>query len=504
MGLSMAQYEDIKQKILQGLTDRQIAKSVGRRRATISEIRKGVYQLEESQKFPDWMNLLNWDEVLKDISLKHPMSLIWEEFASQLTSYSNFTRYVNKKFPQLNIAEYTHRSFNPGERVEVDWAGDVVEWMDPRTGKINKTYIFVGCCGYSQLIFAKAYQSMKEIDFLSAHEAMFNFYGGVFEVICPDNTKTAVIKANKYDPDLNQEYDRFTKHYGVTVAPARVYSPKDKALVEGSVKLVQRYFRWRNRKVTFTSLNEINRSLKEVCEIINNKVHTRFKISRQEMFNVEEKLKLKPLPEVKYELCETKFCKVHPDGTICLNQRYYSVPYLLVGETVFAKTYANTVEIFHDLKSVAVHQRQLKSVGSKSILPEHTPEASQAYRNTTVQFVIQQAKFIAPEFKEFIEELLLESPCGNLRRAQGFLREARSAKGKVSAEVFSKILNKALGDIKRFNQVRVEKFKNYLRLYIEETFERPLDDQIKRNLNNPMLRKNQQSQQIQGEKLCLQ
>lgn len=490
MGLSMAQYEDIKQKINQGLTDRQIAKSVGRRRSTISAIRQGLYKINEGQKLPDWMGLINWDEVLKDIGLKHPISLIWEESASKLTSYSNFTRYLHKKFPQLKIEEYTHRQFNPGERVEVDWAGDVVEWIEPNSGKINKSYVFVGCLGYSQLIFAKAFNSMKEIDFLSAHESMFNFYGGVPEVICPDNTKTAVIKSNKYDPDLNEEYNRFTKYYGVTVAPARVYSPKDKALVEGAVKLVQRYFRWRSRKITFTTLAEINKLLKEICEIINNKVHTRFKVSRQEMYNLEEAKKLKPLPALKYELCETKFCKVHPDGTICLNLRYYSVPYLLVGQSVFAKIYANTIEIFHKLERVAVHPRLFKYKGEKSILSEHTPEASQAYRNTTVQYVIQQAMFIEPVFKEFIEALLLESPCGNLRKAQGFVREARVVRGKVSSELFRKILIASLQDLQRYNQVRVERFKNYLQNYLKENLASPIGDQIIRGQDNPMLRKN--------------
>jgi hypothetical protein len=419
------------------------------------------------------------------------MSLIWQDFASQLTSYSNFTRYLNKKFPHLKIQEYTHRQFKPGERVEVDWAGDVIEWLDPKTGKINKAYIFVGCLGYSQLIFARAYNSMKEIDFLSAHESMFNFYGGVTEVICPDNAKTAVIKANKYDPDLNEEYNRFTKHYGVTVAPARIYSPKDKAFVEGAVKLIQRYFRWKNRKNTLTSLGEINKSLKEIYEIINSKIHTRFKISRNEMFNIEESKVLKPIPEIKYELCETKFCKVHPDGTICLNLRYYSVPYLLVGESVFVKIYSNTIEIFHKLKSVAVHPRLFKYKGEKSILSEHTPEASQAYKNTTVQFVIQQSLFIDPLLKEFIEGLLLASPCGNLRRAQGFIREARIVKGKVSSEVFRQILIKSLSEMQRYNQVRVEKFKNYLKHYLEENLDRPVGDQIKRGQDNPMLRRNQ-------------
>jgi hypothetical protein len=238
-------------------------------------------------------------------------------------------------------------------------------------------------------------------------------------------------------------------------------------------------------------MGEINNSLKQICEIINNKVHTRFKISRQEMFNIEEQKVLKPLPEVKYELCDTKFCKVHPDGTICLNLRYYSVPYLLVGESVFVKTYSNSVEIFHKLKKVAVHQRLSKFKGEKSILVEHIPESSQAYKNTTVQFIVQQALFIDPHFKDFIERLLQESPCGNLRKAQGFVREARIIKGKISSELFHIILIKSLNEMHRFNQIRVEKFKNYLKHYLEENLEQPVFDHIKRGQDNPMLRRNQ-------------
>lgn len=492
MGLSMAKYEDIKQKINQGLSDRQIAKALGKRRSLISKIRKGLYNYEKQQKFPDWMNLVNWDDVLKDIGLKHPLTLIWEDAANQLTSYSNFTKYLYKKFPKLSIEEYTHRHFNPGERVEVDWAGDVIEWQEIQSDKINKAYIFVGCLGYSQLIFAKAYLSMKEIDFLTAHEAMFNYYGGVPEVICPDNTKTAVIKANKYDPDLNEEYNRFTKHYGITVVPARVYSPKDKAFVEGAVKLIQRYFRWKARKITFNSLGEINKLLKEICEVINNKIHTRFKISRRERFNLEESGKLKPLPEIKYELCDTKFCKVHPDGTVLVHLRYYSVPYNLVGESVFIKIYSKTIEIYHKLEQVAVHPRLFKNKGEKSIDDKHIPEASQVYRNTTVQFVIQQAMFIDPLFKEFIEELLKESPCGNLRKAQGFVREARIIKGKISTNGFKKVLYNSLSNLQKDGQIRVEKFKNYLKFYMDKNILPTLEENIIRDLNNPMLRKNQQ------------
>ncbi len=487
----MTQYEDIKQKINQGMTDRQIAKAVGKRRSKISEIRKGMFEFSDQKKWPDWMDQVPWDEVTLNIALKHPLSLIWEESAKHLTSYSNFTRYLYKKFPQIKIKDYTHRQFNPGERSEVDWAGLTPEWIDPRDGKIHKAYIFVSALGYSQLIFANAYSSMKEIDFLSAHEAMFEFYNGVTEVICPDNTKTAVIKANKYDPDLNEEYNRFTKHYGVTVAPARVYSPKDKSLVEGSVKLVQRYFNWLTRKTTFTSIAEINKLLKQVVNIINNKSHSKFKISRQEMFNLEEKSKLKPLPSIKYELSETKFCKVHPDGTICINLSYYSVPYLLVGKTVFVKIYANIIEIYHELQKVAVHQRLFKYRGEKSILLEHIPEAAQAYRSATAQNLIHQAGYIDLTLKEFIEDLLKESPTGNLRRAQGFIVAARQIKKKASSTEFKIILIKSLTDLQKYNQVRVENFKNYLKQYLDEVISRPSGQVIQRDHSNPMLRKNQ-------------
>lgn len=493
MGLSMAQYEDIIQKINQGMSDRQIAKSVGKRRSKISEIRQGQFEFNPNEpKLPTWTKEINWENILKDIGLKHPVSLIWEECAKHLTSYSNFTRYLNIKYPQLKISDYTHRQFNPGERVEVDWAGDVVEWIDPVSGKIQKSYIFVGCLGYSQLIFAKAYGSMKEIDFLSAHEAMFEFYGGASEVICPDNTKTAVIKSHKYDPDLNQEYNNFTKHYGITVAPARVYSPKDKALVEGAVKLVQRYFRWLSRRYTFTSLAEINKILKQVIETINNKLHTRFKISRQEMFNLEEKAKLKPLPSVKYELCESKFCKVHPDGTVYVKSRFYSVPFNLVGAEVFVKIFTNTVEIYHKLEQIAVHARLYTHPGARSLHAEHLPEAAQAYRSTTVQFLIQQSAFIDPVFKEFITSQLQENPSGNLRKCQGFVAAARSMKCKVANDVFKEAIIKAVSEMHRFNHYRVEKFKNYLRQHTTEVMHPvPVGDHIKRNHSNPMLKKNQ-------------
>ncbi len=116
-----------------------------------------------------------------------------------------------------------------------------------------------------------------------------------------------------------------------------MYSPKDKALAEGCVKIIMRYFWWRYRRHTFTSVLEINKALEVIITEINNKIHTRFKVSRWELFLAEEKSKLKTLPTEKYNLCESKNCKVHPDGMIALEHHYYSVPYENIGKEVLVR-----------------------------------------------------------------------------------------------------------------------------------------------------------------------
>ena len=167
------------------------------------------------------------------------------------------------------------------------------------------------------------------------------------------------------------------------------------------------------------------------------------------------------------------------------------MPYLLVGKTVFVKIYANIIEIYHELQKIAVHSKLIKYKGEKSILSEHIPEAAKAYRSSTVQSLIQQANYLDPLLKDFIENLLKESPSGNLRRAQGFITVARQIKKKASSAEFKIILNKSLTDLQKYNRVRVENFRNYLKQYLDEVVSRPPGQVIRRDHSNPMLRKNQ-------------
>ena len=122
--------------------------------------------------------------------------------------------------------------------------------MDQR-GEIHEAQVFIAILCYSQLIFAHASENQKKENWLVAHRKFFERLGGVPQVVVPDNLKAAVTRAHLYDPDLNPDYTELAKYYGVSVVPARVRHPKDKALVEGAVKLVMRLFKWTYRRHTF-------------------------------------------------------------------------------------------------------------------------------------------------------------------------------------------------------------------------------------------------------------
>ena len=333
--MSVARLEEIKRLIDQGLTDREIARSLKCRRLKVAGVRKGLIKIPEVQPTGSlalWTYQVDWEEVLKEVGLKHPMKFIWEEKASGLTSYPNFFKTFYLKFPHIKTGTITLRDFEPGERAEVDWAGGKIEWMDVKTGEIKESLIFIGILGYSQLIFATAMDDMKSRQFLHSHKSMYEAFGGVPSVTAPDCTKTAVSKCHLYDPDLNPSYTEMARHYGTAIVPARPHRPKDKALVEGAVKIVMRLMRWRYRRHTFTSLHEVRKALTETVGIINIKIHTRFRVSRLDRFDKLEMAALKELPTVAFEAIDCKDVILHADSTVQLEHVYYSAPHKYRGQ----------------------------------------------------------------------------------------------------------------------------------------------------------------------------
>ena len=232
--MTVGRYEEIRRRLADGRGVREIARALGCARATVREVRdgsRGSPDVLKRSADPLWMKQLEWPTIVHDLGLGHPLKFIWEEKAQHLTTYPNFWKQFYRKFPQYRHASVTAREFDAGERVEVDYAGDAMEWIELKTGEIRKAYVFVSGLGFSQLLFSWAAEDMKSRNWLAAHRRMFNFYGGVPHVTVPDCLKQGVLKCHLYDPDLNPGYAQLASQFSTAVVPARAEHPKDKAYV---------------------------------------------------------------------------------------------------------------------------------------------------------------------------------------------------------------------------------------------------------------------------------
>lgn len=177
-------------------------------------------------------------ELLKDgVTLKQ----LWEEYVMDCREtgklYFRYTQFCKKYRDYVSSNRLTmHIHHKPGERLMVDWAGTTIPLYNPVTGAISKTYMFVCTLPFSMYCYAEVFPDMKEESWIQAHIHALAFFGGSTRLLVPDNLKTGIVSNRKYeDPVVNKAYQELADHYGMTILPARVLTPKDKAAVEGSV-----------------------------------------------------------------------------------------------------------------------------------------------------------------------------------------------------------------------------------------------------------------------------
>ena len=489
--MTMGRYEEIRRRLAEGRGLREIARALNCSRDTVREVRDGARQSPDAPKpFSDplWMLQLDWPAIVHDLGLGHPLKFIWEEKAQHLTTYSNFWKQFYRKFPQYRQASVTAREFDPGERVEVDYAGDTLEWIELKTGEIRKAYVFVAGLGFSHLLYAWAAEDMKSRNWLGAHRRMFNFYGGVPHVTVPDCLKQGVLKCHLYDPDLNPGYAQLASQFSTAVVPARPEHPKDKAIVEGLVKILMRYIRFRHRGTRFTSLTQVNQALGECVERINARRHTRFGISRRERFETVEKAALKPLPSGDFECADWKDATLHPDCYVCIEGDYYSAPHIHRHKKLRVKITENQVELFLHLERLAIHPRSRHRNGKRVFIDAHFPPASQAYYEATPQKLLSQSRFIHPDLNQLFVELFNADVYGHLRRCQGFVRSCTKEINAAGRDVASPRIAAAIATMRGYNKFRVPYFQALLLQARKQTTIDSGEREIVRRPGNPMLR----------------
>lgn len=151
---------------------------------------------------------------------------------------------------------------------EADHATKEVSYAKHET---HNTQIIIAVMGASNYTYAETTLSQKVEDWIGSHVRAFAFFGGVHEVVVPDNLKSSVTKTCLYEPDINPTYNDLARHYKIVIIPARVRNPRDKAKAESGVLLVERWTLARLRNYSFFSLADINREIGKLLQILNGK-----------------------------------------------------------------------------------------------------------------------------------------------------------------------------------------------------------------------------------------
>lgn len=408
------------------LSERAIARALKVHRNTVKKYLQGVLESaqSDSSQLPNWLERVDWEDMRAQAQKGVPVNILWEELSEAGTvpvQYAGFLKQLRRRYP--NLATSMHRVFEPGSRCEIDYC-DGIEILDPSTGELRRTQLFVGVLCHSRYTFAEFTWTQKVEDFLSSHVHMLEYFDGSPEVISPDNLKSAVTKAHRYDPVTNPSYTRLAAHYRFAVVPARVRKPKDKAIVERTIQIFQRWFYYRVRKQTFMSLHELNQCLREHLVKFNQKRHRILRCSREEMF-LSEKNQLQTLPQAPYEVAVHKLAKLHEDCHLVFDGNYYSAPYPLRGHVLDVWSTATTVEIYNEGTRVAFHSRY-HGHGKFRTQKEHYPPEHRAYAETTPQYLIKQAEKIGPHTHSLAKALMADGhPLRHLRRLQGIIRLGR-------------------------------------------------------------------------------
>jgi len=338
------------------------------------------------------------------------LQLLWAEYVARHEErayrYSRYCQlYRQWRARQKRSMRQQHGA---GEKAFIDYCGPTVEVVDRHTGEVRDAQVFVGVLGASSYTYAEATWTQSLPDWIGSHQRMLRFFGGVPEVLVPDNLKAAVTQASRYAPKINETYAEMAAHYGTAVLPARPYKPKDKAKAEVAVQIVERWILARLRHRTFFSLSELNAAIAELLVELNKRPFQGRTESRKDLYESLDRPALKPLPQDRYEYAEWRRAKPGIDYHIEVNKRLYSVPHALVGQTLDLRITATTVEVMHKGKRVASHARH--GQGRFSTQTSHMPKSHQAHRDWSPGRFLNWAADIGPCTAQVVKRLLEDRP----------------------------------------------------------------------------------------------
>jgi transposase len=391
----------------------------------------------DGSRMPDMENI-HRELKRKSVTLQ----LLWYEYKEanqQGYQYSRFCELYRQWEGRLDVCLRQHH--RAGEKLFIDYAGQIVPIYDPTGGPVSRASLFVATLGASNYTFAEATMNQELPSWIKLHVHAFDFFGGVAEILVPDNVKTGVKNPCRYEPDINPTYQELAQHYGTTVIPARVGKPKDKAKVETAVLCAERWILAALRNHKFFSLAELNKAIAEKLVEFNGRKFNKLDTTRKALFENLDRPALKPLPRHPFEYAEWKKAKVNIDYHIEVDRHLYSVPFQLVKNHVDVRVTAGTVEVLFKNRRVASHQRNYRP-GAFTTLTEHMPKSHRKYLQWTPSRIIRWAGKNGPNTQKLITRVLESRPHPEqgFRSALGIMRLAK----RYSAERLEAACGRAL------------------------------------------------------------
>ena len=345
----------------------------------------------------------------------HPDGLMYSAFCERYRAWRDHLDVVMRQ---------THLA---GDKLFVDDAGQTMPVIDRMTGEVRQAEIFVAVLGASNYTYAEATWTQSRPDWIGAHTRAFSFFGGVPNIVVPDNLKSGVTLAHRYEPDLNTTDQDMATHDGVAVVPTRARKPRDKAKVEVGVQIVERTLLAALRHRQFFSLAELNAAIAELLIRLNLRPFKKLPGSRQSQFEAIDRPALKPLPSTPYEYAAWKQARVPIDYHIEVERHDYAVPHHLVKRQLDVRVTASTIECFHQGQRVACHRR-VNQPGRHTTITAHMPEQHRHLAQFSPERLQRWAAKIGPETAALITQVLAERPHPEqgYRACLGILRLAKS------------------------------------------------------------------------------
>lgn len=415
-------------------------------------------------------HLPDWNQIHQELKRKGvTLELLWQEYRQIHPDGFQRSRFCELYRLWAKTLDVPMRlKHKAAEKLMVDYAGQTMPVVDRLTGEIREAQVFVAVSAASNYTYVEATWTQSLSDWISSHRRTFTFFGGVHELIVPDNLKSGITRPCRYEPQPNLTYLDLANHYGTAILPARVRKPRDKAKVEKGVQDIEHQILAALRNRQFFSLTELNEAIAGLLAVFNSKPFQKIPGCRKSLFDELEKPFLKPLPECPYEFAQWKQARVHIDYHVEIDRHYYSVPYQLVGQKIWVRISSSVVECFHQHKRVASHPRSFLK-GKHTTCKDHMPKNHKDYGDWSPERLVRWAHTLGASVEKCVEQIL----ASQVHPQQGY----RSCLGliQLSKQFGAARLNAACSRALASNTVSRRSIHSILETGLDQ---RPLENQV--------------------------